>query len=282
MGNMMPSGYWWRHLREQQTEEQRKADDDLWAELYGPALLQASLQATEWVLELPFPPSTDPDSLSARAAREEAGLWEKHQAEEKQKNVRKMARVTEHKDHPAIPDIDQGQIFVMNKTVNLWKANPAKSCSSGGLWATKPPMPTRPPPMPTRPPPMPVARPPPPSGPLPTGEPPAGPDETSNSAEAAAGTPVRPGGPSQPAASKGPPAALAGVVAEQQAKCKGPPAALAGVLAALKSKSGGPPGTWTHTAPKAPPAPPVARWIPTTLPPPPSTPKVYAWPVPGG
>lgn len=247
---MMPSGYWWRHHRKNQEDWERERDDAKWADDYGWEKLKKSLEATEWVLALPFPPEADPQSWSARAANEEENVKEKYlaaqQAEDPAfaKGARKMTAtlILRAREKAACPEKLSDAEVVTKSTPGPYlvaksrrtlpppttSSKSASSCRAGPAIA-KPAMPTGPPPVPMlKPPPAKatvVKR----TSPLPADQPPW--RRQAPSQPTTAGMPAkRPKLSSQPAACKGPPAV-----------CKGRPAALAEATTTSKSSGSMPP-----------------------------------------
>ena len=53
-------GYWWRHARELLSDADRAQQDGEWAAIYGADALAKSLRATDWVLDLAYPPPECP------------------------------------------------------------------------------------------------------------------------------------------------------------------------------------------------------------------------------
>lgn len=50
-------GYWWRHATKHLSKQELKEVSQPWIDLYGEEAYEASVAATEWVLECDFPPA---------------------------------------------------------------------------------------------------------------------------------------------------------------------------------------------------------------------------------
>ena len=78
------SGYWWRWSQAGLTQQEARRRDQAWVDLYGEEAYSAALAATQWVLGLPYPPSSAPagsdTDLLHRAASGEPELWPAHMA----------------------------------------------------------------------------------------------------------------------------------------------------------------------------------------------------------
>ena len=71
--------------------------------MYGREAYDASVEATEWVLELPFPPEGPPDSLCQRAASDKPELWPAHVPKAVRCNVQTNASLIRHAGEAAKP-----------------------------------------------------------------------------------------------------------------------------------------------------------------------------------
>ena len=70
------TGYWWRHATKHLSRAELREHSQDWIDLYGVEAYEASLVATEWVLELDFPPPPQPEDDADASERTRSGCSE--------------------------------------------------------------------------------------------------------------------------------------------------------------------------------------------------------------
>ncbi len=98
----MQPGYWWRWSRQGMTEAEREEADAAWIDLYGRHTYDLMLASTEWVLELPYPPSDEPVHLSYHAASGEPNVWPAHEVS-RGTHATSLAHMHNRLNAPALP-----------------------------------------------------------------------------------------------------------------------------------------------------------------------------------